>query len=299
MKPWQFESGTFQYNEKTLENVYINRNIENFLDIGDHDHNLILVGPKGVGKTLFLNLKSYLTRNEQKGKGKKIYPASGQLCENLMLDNRTLGKREIISFIELSLWEKIWRLLISLICCKVTNTRIENIALKRLLEDGNSFSTLMTKILSERSQLDKYLEALKVLTQKIENIHTGVSIFIDNIDQAFSQFLTDHDPSDFKDVRINPSIKVWTNAQTGLISAIYNLNRHNSHIKVYTSIRSEAFRCIGNEMMLNYKNYTTALKYTKTEVRKIFEKNIYMMDSRDKVGDKKNAPLFNFLGLKK
>lgn len=299
MKPWQFESGTFQYNEEILEHIYINKNIENFLETGNHDHNLILVGPKGVGKTLFLNLKSYLARKKANNNTGRIYPSSGQLCENLMLDNRTLGKKELISFIELSLWEKIWRLLISLICCKISNIHIENTTLKRLFAEGNSFSTLMTKILTERSSLDDYLKVLPIMTQKIETINSGVSIFIDNIDQAFSQFLTDYDPTDYNNVRNNPSIKVWTNAQTGLISAIYNINRHNSHIKVYTSIRSEAFRCIDNEMMLNYKNYTTSLKYTKTEIRKIFEKNILMMDNAEKVDNKNDNLLFSFLGVKK
>jgi len=86
----------------------------------------------------------------------------------------------------------------------------------------------------------------------------------------------------------------------GLMSAIYDLNRHNSHIKIYSSVRAEAFKCISNEMKLNYKNYTTFLKYTKPELRAIFEKNISLTKSEEEIlNDHKNNLIFNFLGVKK
>jgi len=138
MKAWQYESGTLKYNSETVSNIYINKNISNFLEIGDHDHNLVLIGPKGVGKTLFLNLKSYLIRENYIQKGVKVYPLGNQLCENLILDNKRLGKRELIRFSELSLWNKIWRLAISLITCKTLEIRIENQLLNELTITGCS-----------------------------------------------------------------------------------------------------------------------------------------------------------------
>jgi len=297
-KPWQYESGTFIYNETTLNHILLNKNIENFLEIGEHDHNLFLIGPKGTGKTLFLNLKSYLTRQKYKDQGIKIYPER-RLCENLLLDNRTLGKEELIRFTDMALWNKIWRLVLSLIVCRITNTHIENKELNAMQANGDSISALLTLILSERSALDKYITLLPILSKKIESVNHGVSIFIDNVDQVFSQFLSDQHPTDYLSIRISPSVDVWTNAQVGLLSATYELNRHNPHIKVYSSIRAEAFRCIGNEMKLNYKNFTTNLKYSKEELKQIFEINIQLMIDKKELELDENGLIYSFLGIKK
>lgn len=61
------------------------------------------------------------------------------------------------------------------------------------------------------------------------------------------------------------------------MAAIYHINRHNSHIKVYATIRSEAFNAQDGDMRFNYKNYCTELKYTKAEIKKIYELNIGLM----------------------
>lgn len=299
MKAWQYESGTLTYNSEILDKIYINKNIKNFLEIGEHDHNLVLIGPKGVGKTLFLNLKSFLIRENYLSKGIKAYPIGSQLCENLMLDNNKLGKRELIRFSELSLWNKIWRLAISLIACKTLGMHIENRSLNELIITGFSFTSIITQILSDRSNLENYLACLPILTKKIETINAGICIFLDNVDQAFSQLLLEQHATDYHNLRENPSIKVWTNAQMGLMSAIYDLNRHNSHLKVYSSVRAESFKCISNEMQLNYESYTTFLKYTKSELKKIFEKNIILTSPQTFSEEEASNLIHRFLGIKK
>ena len=258
-----------------------------------------MVGPKGVGKTLFLNLKSYLYRNDFKDSGIYFYPSSGQLCENLILDNNLLSKDDLIRFQNDSTWTKIWRLILSIIASRVAHKPIEVDALKQLIGNAKSISTLLTNILMDRGRLEDYLDQLRHMTQIVETINSSVCIFIDNIDQAFGQFLVDYHISDYDDFRIPPAVSVWTHAQTGLMAAIYELNRHNSHIKVYSSIRLEAFNCLDNQMMLNYRNYATFLSYTKDEVKQIFEKNIELMDPDEYVLPNADSPIEKFLGVKK
>ncbi len=283
--PWQFESGTLRYSTDLLEEIYRNKIIDDYLRIGNHDHNFVLVGPKGIGKTLFLNLKSYLYRNEFKDKGIFFYPRSGQLCENLILDNNLLSKEDLLRFTDVFTWSKVWRLILSVVTCQTVHLSFEedemDETLRELLHPPKSLSTLLTYILLDRSNLDKYLARLNFFTQKVEQISSGICIFIDNIDQAFGHFLTDYHYSDYDDYRIPPAVEVWTSAQMGLMAAIYEMNRHNSHIKIYSTIRLEAFRCINSQMKLNYSNFAIFLKYTKEEVRAIFEKNIDMMEAGD------------------
>lgn len=296
--PWQFESGRFRYSRDLLDSIYTNRNIKYFLEIGNHDHNFLLVGPKGIGKTLFINLKSYLYRNDMKDSGIHFYPRSGQLCENLVLDNNSLSKDDLVKFINLSTWTRIWRLVLSTIACQVAGKTVENPILKECIGNAQSISMLLTNILMDRRRLEDFLDQLRDLTQIVETINNSVCIFIDNIDQAFGQFLVDYHASDFDDEGNPKAVSVWTNAQTGLMSAIYELNRHNSHIKVYSSIRQEAFACLENQMKLNYRNYATFLSYTKEEVKTIFEKNIELMDRSELVCPEVETPIEQFLGVK-
>ena len=98
MKPWQYEGGTIHYSDEVLEKIYKNRAVRDFLQVGDHDHNFILVGAKGTGKTLLLNLKSLLFRESYAESGFSIYPRGrNQLTENLILDNNQLSKQDLIN----------------------------------------------------------------------------------------------------------------------------------------------------------------------------------------------------------
>ena len=295
--PWQFESGAIHYHSTLKNEIYTNRLIENYLEVGNHDHNFVLVGPKGIGKTLFVNLKSHLFRN--KFKGLHFYPTSGQLCENLMLDNNLLSKKDLLRFANESLWPRIWRLVLSITACRASGIPFEVPVLKELVDSSRSISTLLTTILSNRSELDNYLSGLKYMTQHIEQINSGVCIFLDNIDQAFEHFLMDYDLSDFDDYRTPPSVDLWTFAQIGLLAAIYDLNRHNSHIKVYSTLRSEAVNCLNSPTAINFKKFCVTLKYSKEEVKSIFEKNIEMMDDRDYVKPGGGQWVEKFLGIKK
>ena len=120
MKPWQYEAGTIHYNEETFNNIYKNKVIEDYLNVTDHDHNFILIGAKGIGKTLLINLKSLLFREKYSGQEGYIYPHRAQLCENLVLDNGLLSKKDILKFANESLWNKIWRFAFSYLICKIS-----------------------------------------------------------------------------------------------------------------------------------------------------------------------------------
>lgn len=298
--PWQFESGAIHYSTNLKNDIYINRIIQNYLEIGNHDHNFLLVGPKGIGKTLFINLKSHTYRQNFTNRGVQFYPYSGQLCENLILDNNLLSKEDLLRYAKENNWIRIWRLVLSIIACQTTNITLEDPIIQKLCGNTNrtSISSLLTTILSDRSELDVYFSGLQYMTKKIEEINNAVCIFLDNIDQAFEQFLMEYHYSDYADYRVPPSVQIWNSAQTGLLAAIYDLNRHNSHLKIYATLRSEAIKSLVSSTAINYTNYCVQLKYSKEEVKKIFEKNIDLIHDEDYVIFSSKDQMQKFLGVK-
>ena len=297
MKPWNYEAGTINYSLLTNDELYFNATIDSYLEYGDHDHKFVLIGPKGIGKTLFIQYKSHLYRKNLKEKGFVVYPANS-FCENLMIPNELLSKEDLLKFSTFDFWEKIWVFTLCVIICKTKQISIPK-EINEIIDNSNSCSSIITIILQNRNTLSQYFKSIPKLLTKIEEITSGVGLFLDDIDQAFRKFLEDYHYSDYINEGISPSIKVWTNAQNGLLSAIYSLNRHNSHLKVFATIRSEAFNAQSGEMKLNFKNYCTELKYSKEEIRKIYDLNIRLMDEKYYINKSSTDLNENFVGFSK
>ncbi|NOR78406.1 MAG: hypothetical protein GQ523_08315 [Methanophagales archaeon] len=137
------------------------------------------------------------------------------------------------------------------------------------------------------------------LTSILNRVRSGVAIFIDNVDEYFGGHLGQH--GERSSVTGVLSSELWYNAQIGLINAIWVLSGQSSHIKVFASIRKEAWeRLLRNDPIgLQKKGSALDIGYTKSELKDIFEKNIKRMNKKDLV----NANFINedliyaFLGL--
>ena len=274
MKAWNYEAGTLTYSLNTKDELYFNEIIDNYLQIGEHDKQFVLIGPKGIGKTLFIQLKSYQYRELLIKEGFRVYP-SNTLTENLLIPNELLGKGDLLKFSSYDFWEKIWIFTICVIACQGKEIDLPE-AISDLIDNSRSCSAIITIILQNRKSLSNYFRSIPDLLKSVETINSGFGMFLDDIDQAFRDFLTEYHYTD-EEGNINPAVKVWTNYQNGLMAAIYHINRHNSHIKVFATLRSEAFNAQEGDMRFNYKNYCTELKYTKSEMKKIYELNIDLM----------------------
>ena len=295
-KAWTFDAGSVVYSMDLKNELYYNDKIINYLQIGDHDHQFFLIGPKGLGKTLFINMKSYLYRQQLEKTGFVVYPKVA-LCENLIVPSESLSKDDLLKFSTYDMWNRVWLFTLSVMVCITANIELtEEINVK--INKSNTCSSILTLILSERSRLNSYFECIPRLIQLIDTVKNGVAIFIDNVDQAFRNFLTEYHYTDHYD-GISPSVKVWTNAQNGLMSSIYDLSRHNSHIKIFATIRSEAFNAFEGEMKLNFKNYSTDLKYTKDEIKSIYELNIDLMDEKKLTSKNSGEYSERFVGFSK
>jgi hypothetical protein len=295
MEPWKYEAGTIVYSTSLKNEIYSNSAIEDYLKVGDHDHKFILMGPKGIGKTLLINLKSKIYNEELLKKGFKVYPANS-LCENLLIPNELLSKEDLLKFTNYDIWKKVWLFTLCVIACNTINIPLPK-SIKDSIDNSTSCSLILTIILQNRKDLSVYISAIPKLLTLVETINSGIAIFIDNLDQALQQFLLEYHYSDIDGMK-NPSVEVWANAQNGLVSTIYNLNRHNSHVKVFATIRNEAFNAYKGEMRLNFRDYCTELRYTREEIKMIYKLNVDLMKEKHYIEKEGSNHDEKFVGFK-
>jgi len=95
-------------------------------------------------------------------------------------------------------------------------------------------------------------------------LQSGVFIFIDRLDQALLRY----------------SKEIWISFQVGLIEASWDLMRLNHHIKIFCSIRQEAFNNYESPNKQSILGSVSFLRYTKEELGQLLERlSIYYESS--------------------
>src|SRR5205085_634051 len=97
-----------------------------------------------------------------------------------------------------------------------------------------------------------------------------IAIFIDNIDEGIEEY----GRYDLKNAKGVLAEDVWINAQLGMMKVVRGICQRNKHIKIFVSIRSEAFNNDRTPTALQSKDNATVLIYTRSQIKKIFEQNI-------------------------
>lgn len=291
--PWNLDAFRYFYGDTTEEYLLVNRPIKEFLD---NDDKFFLVGAKGLGKTLFLRYKSY-RYHEKYGESIKFNTSHTELTENLNIHPDTFTKEELLRFRDKSIWQLVWELALWIMIFRIYNEAI-NPRLEKLVDNAKQLSTILTRLLNNRRRIEQYRDFVSEFQEHKGKIQSGVAIFIDDVDQTLHNFLLAPHPTDeYYEGKESPSVAVWVNAQMGLIGAIYNMNRQNAHVKIYATIRREAFEALDSEMKINYKQHTSILHYDKDEIRAIFEKNIQLIEPTELFDRSGSTQISRFLGF--
>lgn len=119
-----------------------------------------------------------------------------------------------------------------------------------------------------------------MLDSGIKIVNSSVCMFIDKVDQALSnQTHTIVGQSKMSTGPRNASF--WQYAQLSLAEVSYELLSKNSHIKVYYSIRSEAFVDAAqiSYTFQNFRQYYCSLTYSREELLKMY--NQYILHEKD------------------
>ena len=109
-------------------------------------------------------------------------------------------------------------------------------------------------------------------------INTQIVFFIDNVDEYFRPVLEDRSArtSGRHSLYRNRSNAVWSLAQIALVTVAYELEKTNHHIKIYCTIRHEAFLKMPEveSDAFQISGRCTKIEYTRDDLEKIFVKNI-------------------------
>lgn len=299
---WLVDANNIQiddYSKADLENSIIKTNEIEFFLSSSEANKYFIVGPKGLGKTLLLKLKSLQLRE----KGYKVLPEN-LLCEKLDGINEQFTYNEIRDLETERMWEIIWEM--GLCCWIMIGCEIAiPDELSKLFGKATSLSHIVKNLLAAGTKnIDKLYKKYNnsELRPTVDNLQRyGVSqlaIFIDNVDEALSDHVGEKN-------RVNTdrsylvSHKIWIRAQISLLSLSKRLINSNPHLKIYLSIRSEAYNQIIAAEKTQIRDLSISLKYSKEQIREIFIKNIKHTKADDLAFPREVDHIKSFVGLSK
>lgn len=271
---WTIDANNLHLNDldSKMLNEYIvtTTEIEKFLENSSDTNKLFIVGPKGVGKTLILKAKSQILRETEKSY--KFIPED-RLCEKFSKIAVSLSSEDINKFNNREVWDQVWELSILCLILKRFKIFLPN-DISSIIGNAGDLGEILGCFLQNRSSIEKvyrYVNSeLKPLVRHIPGV-SQIAIFIDNIDEAFEQhtgyFLKNKESGSLSE-------KVWINAQNSLMQVAKNIFNTFKHIKVYASIRSEAYVNIQDSTKLQLDDYSTKIEYQESDIKKIFINNI-------------------------
>ena len=256
--------------------LYVDSKISRFLE---YDSSTLLVAAKGMGKTLLLRVKK--NKLENGPDGTLIIPREAEYDEPQLFGTFPKTGLDDVSF-----WEDLWKcsIILSIVShfwkshgdeseqntmtALVGEFDIDKEFKDALLNDFcvlacNNPSYYLAKILNRSvGAIRKFLKSsyrVNVISDKY--ISSSVAVFIDGFDQT----MTKHFSGD---------LEIWKNAQLGLAKSVHKLNTHNRHIKVYASIRQEAYSGFADDDREVIKGNSVLLEYTYRDLKKMLNHSI-------------------------
>jgi hypothetical protein len=112
------------------------------------------------------------------------------------------------------------------------------------------------------------------LVPRLRTIDTPVAIFIDSVDEYFNKHIKNRSSRDSDTGVLSSSI--WYYSQMGLVQVAYELRRISHHLKVFASVRKEAFAKFTEEtsMVQQYRGSAIDISYSKPSLKEIFVNNV-------------------------
>lgn len=289
--------------------------VSDFLDLSKY----VIVGPKGYGKTLLL--KYLYHKIGEKFHGQSIVSIPSNTCID-SFEYRIPYEGKLIDVLSnIDIWQDLWQ--ISLGTSIIINYSIATQDYdflsefkKSWIENNVKFTNIISLIekveikIKNKESVPGYVKIQanpssllgNILSLSIGNIQSSittavdktyqwslsvdrpVNVFIDQIDQGISEF----------------PIEVWQCAQNGLVGAIFKLIT-SRHVRIYASIRKEAWDSCQDELHGQYYDIVSELTYNEKDLKDIFEHAVKTYESADTVKKPEKyelSPIEAFTGLK-
>jgi hypothetical protein len=287
MRQWNTDAEFIH--EINPELIFVNPKIDVFLRTNDQ---FIIVAANGMGKTLLMRHKRKLIEQQQ--------PGITLIPHNALSDYVRLGgvyrKDLVASMRDYSFWREMWELAIAISALlnfphhlteseqQSAQAELHQAVLPTQLSSdlkaafGGDFrfnrppSGVLAIILSQTvPDIEKCRKsALPVIHQLyIRFIRSACFVFIDSFDQALEMLLPD-------------DLEAWRAGQNGLLTAAWELSRHNAHVKTYITVRQEAYASFTG-IGLNVKGSILLIEYSKSDLKSIFLKAIKHYEELDSI----------------
>ena len=301
MRAWTVDADDIRvaddFNEALLHRT---PEIEGFLR-SDRDDKFIVIGTKGFGKTLLLKAKRILYQRE----GRAVCLPTWSLLDKPIGDK--IFSRESLAFLVVSPlpWSKIWLAAIALSVLKHVGG----------LSDLKVCPALAALVADDQlhSVIDHFIRLLELtpsdlqrcgtdtdghLVPRLRAVTAPVAMFIDGVDEYFNKHV--EGPANHPSVTGELSPNVWHFAQLGLVEVAYQLRRINHHIKVFATVRKEAYaRLVKTTVMSQqYRGSAVDIAYSPQSLREIFINNVRLLKSDVMASPERwrADPLESFLG---
>jgi hypothetical protein len=271
--------------------IYKNGTIETFLN--DPEKHFIISG-KGIGKTVLLRYKRH--QMEKKVSGVLFLPSDQShvgFVENL---TETLSSIQTTQFSSVEFCENFWRLAIQIYL--LSNSSISESALTELKEDvsliasssinlnndfvfllknGRGIHTVCNHFMSMGYNKLQELFRISYLISDFlkKNIQKPIYYFFDRFDQAL-KYSND---------------EIWYSMQQGLLEATWSIMKNNSDIKIYLSLRQEAYDAHSSINKQSMAANVSLISYTSKELKELIEGLVKFYEGKNSLED--------FLGIDK
>ncbi len=232
------------------------------------DNKTFLSATKGLGKTLLLTFKRRLLASEDSLKRNVTMIPEGRPYLDFMTELRLLSVRYHQPLANLNTTKRLWSAAfrISVLSHQSGVIREDETfeldrfpqRIRRWISGIKVQPTVVFKELTSTpvSDLNRLIdETENFLDQKMRSIHGGTFVFVDKVDQAVRQLPR----------------QAWVNVQAGLIEAAWEMMNANSHIRIFATIREEAFANYESDVKSNLFGATTRLHYSEHELSSILD----------------------------
>ena len=252
--------------------TFKNKIVNEFLD---NSTKHFVIGSKGLGKTLLLTYKRSLLHEHYQGgevgKGKLAavqFIPEGRPYLDMMGDLPTLGKAQLKLISELDSCKRMWSFAFRVAAVshhppsassdEAEELRLFPAAIRSMLQGRKVEPTVVLKqlLVMPFGELKQMLDRSEgFLEYKIRALHSAMFIFVDKLDQALRRVPREG----------------WISMQAGMVEAAWDLMNTNAHVKIFATIREEAFSAYESDIKANLHGSTTALRYTKRDLRDMLE----------------------------
>jgi class 3 adenylate cyclase len=298
MRAWTVDADDIQVaDDLSTRELHLTPGIEAFLSPQRSDK-FIVVATKGFGKTLLLKAKRVALQE------RAVCLPQGSLLDKPVGDKIFSGDM-VALYGHVEPWSNVWLIAIAVATLKclgmVDDLRVSG-RLHALVADDSLRSVIdhFVNLLDvPRSELFKCVnDTNNRLVPRLRTIATPVAIFIDSVDEYFNKHIKNRSSRESDTGVLSPSI--WYYSQMGLVQVAYELRRISHHLKVFASVRKEAFAKFTEEtsMVQQYRGSAIDISYSKPSLKEIFVNNVRLEKERNLCtpGQLRADPIAAFLG---